>query len=104
MVAKRLSELRRRHNYKLYQVAQGTGLTKATISRYENSKRENIGLNQLRALAKFYNVDIEYITGDSDSITLKQDEFMLLFGRLSDAGKMKVFQCGLSTAREEGII
>jgi transcriptional regulator with XRE-family HTH domain len=104
IVAERLSELRQHKGLRLYEVAQGTGLTKTTISRYENSKRENIGLNQLRLLAKFYNVDIEYLTGGTSDIAVNDIDLLILFAKLTDTGKMKVYQAALSAAREEGIL
>lgn len=105
IVAEKLTELRNRHGYRLYEVAQGTGLTKTTISRYENSKRENIGLHQLKLLAQFYKVDIEYLTSENyEESPVKNEEILHLFCRLSDTGKMKVYQNILSIAREEKII
>jgi len=104
-VAEKLTELRHRHGYRLYEVAQGTGLTKTTISRYENSKRENIGLHQLKLLAQFYKIDIEYLTNDDyEESQIKNEEILHLFCKLSDTGKAKLYQNILAIAREEKII
>jgi transcriptional regulator with XRE-family HTH domain len=104
MIGSKLKMLREMQGYRLYEVAQGTGLSKASISRYENSKRENIGLNELRLLAAFYKVDIEYLTNDDEAMPLRDKEIQRLLYRLSDAAKMKVYQLVLSLAAEEKII
>ena len=61
--AKRIKDAR--GNRTLQEISNATGIPMITISRYENNKRE-IGLENLCKLAKFYDEDLNYLTGIKD--------------------------------------
>lgn len=62
--ADRLRELRIKSGKTLEDVANDIGLTKATLSRYENKSREP-KLNIIESLASYFNVSADYIIGKS---------------------------------------
>lgn len=55
-------ELREMHGYTLEDVAIGTGLTKAAISRYESGLREP-QFHLIKYFCLFYNVSSDYLLG-----------------------------------------
>ena len=62
LICDRLKNLREKHNFKQINVASCLGITQQNYSRYESGKRE-IPIRHLPALAKLYNVSVEYILG-----------------------------------------
>lgn len=57
-----LLELRKKNHLTQPQVAEGVGITTRTYQRYEAGEREP-NLSTLVALAKFYNVSLDYLAG-----------------------------------------
>ena len=55
-------ELREERGYTLEEVAIGTGLSKAAISRYENGEREP-AFHLIKYFCLFYNVSSDYLLG-----------------------------------------
>ena len=58
----RLLNLRKEKHLTQPQVAEGVGITTRTYQRYEAGEREP-NLSTLVALAKFYNVSLDYLAG-----------------------------------------
>lgn len=65
---KRIKELRKKNNLKMYEIANLLEISVELYSLYENGKRE-ISISKLSKLAKFYNTSIDYIVGDTDEIS-----------------------------------
>ena len=63
--AQRLKELRLEHNLGQVQLAEYIGTSKGIISLWENGLREP-KLNYLIALAKYFQVSIDYLVGLED--------------------------------------
>ena len=61
----RLKELRNSHNLTLQQLGVAIGSTKATIGNLENSNKQP-SLQMVIALADYFNVSLDYLTGRSD--------------------------------------
>lgn len=66
--AKRLCELRTERNLTQQQLADAVKVSKSVISMYENDNRKP-SYEAQEALADFFNVDIDYLTGRSDRTT-----------------------------------
>jgi len=63
--SERMRELRKEKGISLEKLAEMMGTTKATLSRYENSKRiPNIEF--VKELAKIFNVSVDYLLGRTD--------------------------------------
>ena len=103
---KRLAALRKKAKMKQYEVANAIGIERTTYCRYE-SNRISPPIEMVIALADYFGVSIEYLTGRSDSPNhgeppaptvndvinlLGKDEAELLdsFGKLDVKGKNKV--------------
>ena len=65
--AERIKDLREDNDYKQSFVANAIHVAQTTYSDYETGK-VRIPLECLIALAKFYNVDMNYISGVSDNL------------------------------------
>jgi len=59
-------------NYSLQTLAEKVGLTKKTISRYENGEIK-INMDRLRDIAKALNVEVVQLTEGTGVFTLKED-------------------------------
>ena len=64
-----LRELRTQYNLTQDALATKLGTSKSTISMYENGKREP-DFETLEAIADFFNVDMNYLLGKSDTTTM----------------------------------
>ena len=64
----RLKALRLARDFTQGELAKRTGLSQSAIAMYENGKREP-KIETLELLADFFNVDMNYITGNSDKTT-----------------------------------
>lgn len=64
----RLRELRNSRGLSQQLFADKIGLSKSSINMYERGEREP-GIDTLEAIADFFNVDLDYLTGKSDIIT-----------------------------------
>ena len=63
--SKRLKMLRYENNVSITELAQKIGITKSTISRYENAKMEPT-LPVLREIVKHFGVTLDWLCGVSD--------------------------------------
>lgn len=59
----RLKKRREACNLTLRELSQITGISKATLSRYENNGIENIPMDKISTLAKCLDTTVEYLTG-----------------------------------------
>jgi transcriptional regulator with XRE-family HTH domain len=76
-LAERLKSLRKEKDVRQEDVSKSTGIHVASLSRYENGKRVNIGRDELIKLANYYGVSLDYIAGIStykESISLREIE------------------------------
>ncbi len=62
----RLRELRMSRKISQQKLSEQLGISKSSINMYERGEREP-GLDLLEAIADFFNVDLDYLTGKSDS-------------------------------------
>lgn len=65
--SERLKDLRVSRNLKIEDVASATGISAATISGYENNDDKDVNLRILQALAKYYQVSVSYIIGETEN-------------------------------------
>lgn len=68
----RLKELRQKKNITQGELAEDLGINKQTISDYERGVRRPAGENSLETyenIADYFNVDLMYLLGHSDTIT-----------------------------------
>jgi transcriptional regulator with XRE-family HTH domain len=63
--SERMRELRKEKRISLEKLAEMMGTTKATLSRYENSKRVP-NIEFVEKLAKIFNVSVDYLLGHTD--------------------------------------
>ena len=66
----RLRRIRLSLSLQQEQVAQKIGVTKSTISTYENNARQP-SLEMLVRLARLYNVSTDYLLGITDTVTIE---------------------------------
>lgn len=67
-IGKRIQERRKALKISAAEVADGTGLSKATIHRYENGEIRNIKLPVIEAIASMLNVNALWLIGKSDDM------------------------------------
>ena len=76
-LADRLKALRKEKDVRQEDVSKATGIHAASLSRYENGKRTNIGRDELIKLSNYYGVSMDYIVGLStykQSLSLREIE------------------------------
>lgn len=76
----KLWDLRHDHDYKLEYVAKAVGVTPGTISKYENKDNKKYEIEILVRLAKFYDVSLEWLAGNTEvqeANNTEIDELML---------------------------
>ncbi|WDL98162.1 helix-turn-helix domain-containing protein [Alicyclobacillus sp. ALC3] len=71
--ADRLTELLNMKNVRRKDLAELLGVTYKTVNNYENGTREP-NMEQLKRLADYFEVPLDYLTGRSDSIPTVSDE------------------------------
>lgn len=67
-IAERIRELRQAHGLSQQELADKIGKSKSSINMYERGEREP-GPDARDALADYFNVDLDYLTGRSDRTT-----------------------------------
>jgi transcriptional regulator with XRE-family HTH domain len=85
----RLKELRLEKGVTQEELSNITGISFPTISRYENGKRDEPGLSILKKFANYFDVSIDYLTGDSDirDKDFTPNEIAKIFNDLGDSEK-----------------
>lgn len=89
----KFKELRLVSGYTQQELARKLDVSQSSITMWENGKRQP-DLETLEVIADFFNVDMNYLTGVSDSTTriLNQEQFELLqiFDALNPEGREKL--------------
>lgn len=62
---KRLKELRKKENLTMEELGKKIGVSRTSISRYENGERSPT-LDVLEDICAFFSVNIDYLTGQTD--------------------------------------
>ena len=87
----RLKELRAARNMSLDDVGEKIGVGRSTIGNYETGFRYP-KKEKLEALADLFNVDLDYLTGRSDTmrrVSFDDDRLLYVFHKLNTQGKEK---------------
>ena len=89
--SERMYELRTENQWKKVDVANGTGLSRSAITKYESGERDNPTLPILKQLAGFFNVSIDYLTGNSDikDKDVSSKTVTEIFSKLNDTNKIQ---------------
>ena len=86
-------ELRNTADLTQQEIARSLDVSQSTITMWENGKRRP-DLETLELIADFFNVDLNYLTGNSDSTTriLSSEHLSLIsiFDRLDEDGRRKL--------------
>ena len=105
----RLRELRKSRELSQQELANNLQISKSSINMYERGEREP-GLDTLEAIADYFNVDMDYLTGKTSEIklltsipntnyeiSLESDEKRLLdlYRNFNDEGKGKLLDTAL---------
>lgn len=72
----RLRQLRTARNLSQMELAKSIGISKSSINMYERGEREP-GLETLEHFADFFNVDMDYLLGKSDTVNKAYAEFTI---------------------------
>lgn len=75
MFATKLRELRASQNLTQEQLANLLGVSKSSISMYENGKRQPNNLETLEMFADFFNVDIDTLVSSSEMAIIRNNRF-----------------------------
>ncbi|MDD5022405.1 MAG: helix-turn-helix domain-containing protein [Endomicrobiaceae bacterium] len=81
---RRLKKLREQHNLSTKVLGEIVGVSDATISRYENGKRDP-DLMAAYNIAEYFGVTVEYLCGENSSIEI--DNLIEIYSKLSDESK-----------------
>jgi|GEM_PF-6481646 predicted transcriptional regulator len=75
LFAQRLKSLRKNNNQTLDEVAQATQISKVTLSRYENRKRDPI-VKYIKILSEHFGVSFDFLAGLSYSPNEAKDKYL----------------------------
>lgn len=90
LFAKRLKELRNEFDLTQKELAERTGVTNVSISRYEGKKRIDPPRSELVKLSGFFNVSLDYLLGLTDiRESTSIDDIEKYFLTLSEENKLK---------------
>jgi transcriptional regulator with XRE-family HTH domain len=92
--AERMKELRLEKGLKKIDVANGTNLSRSTITKYEEGSRDNPTLPILIKLADFFNVSVDYIAGNTDirEQGINSSNLIEIFSKLNDNHKIELIK------------
>lgn len=85
--SRRLRQLREERDLTTLQLMKNTGISDATISRYETGKRDP-NLKLVIRLADYFNVSLEWLCG----LEFTNDEFTTLYNELTDEQKQDAYR------------
>lgn len=85
--SRRLRQLREEKDLTTLQLMKNTGISDATISRYETGKRDP-NLKLVIRLADYFNVSLEWLCG----LEFTNDEFTTLYNELTDEQKQDAYR------------
>lgn len=101
-----LRDLRTRHNLTQKMLGNALGLSESTIGMYERGQREP-DFETLEAIADYFNVDMNYLTGRSDvsntrgSLPVIEDVYLSFARRAQDEGiEPEDIQLAIETIRK----
>lgn len=87
ILAQRLKATREARNITIAELADALGINKATMYRYETAEFQSIKTARLEAIAKYLNVNPDYLIGATDNKhTIKEAEDLL--ASITDGEKM----------------
>jgi len=89
LFGKRLKELRLEKGITQEELSGITGVSFPTISRYKNGHRDEPGLSVLKKFANYFDVSIDYLSGDSNikDKDFTPNEIAKIFNKLGDEEK-----------------
>jgi len=100
--AERMIELRKERNLKKAKAAREMGLSRSTITLYENGERTNPTSDILQKIADYYNVSIDYLTGKSNiRERLTANELVEIFRQLKDENKLQLLKYARYILKEQ---
>ena len=101
--AQRMVELRLERNLKKVDVAKGTKLSRSAITMYENGDRDNPTLPILKRISNFYDVSIDYLTGNSNirDKEISNKTLTEIFGSLDDKNKVDLVKYAKYLLKEQ---
>jgi len=89
--SERMNELRVEGCWKKVDIANGTGLSRSAITKYESGERDNPTREILILIADFFNVSIDYLSGNSDirDKDVSNKTISEIFTKLNDDNKIQ---------------
>lgn len=101
--ANRMVELRIEKGLKKVDVSRGTKLDRSAITKYESGERDNPTRSILNRLADFYNVSIDYLSGNSDIKDKDVSSRTLddVFNKLNDSNKIELVKYAKYLLKEQ---
>lgn len=98
----RMTELRLEKGLNKAEVARGTKMSRSAITSYENGTRDNPTNDILKKLAEFFDVSLDYLTGQSDiRDKLTATELVEIFRRLNDESKLELIKYAKYLEKEQ---
>lgn len=90
VTSRRINELRVKHGYTIEKLAELVGVSKATISKWENGYVDNMRQNNVGRLAKVFGVSPTYILGYDEEDSIRESEFTTKYEQLSEDQKILI--------------
>jgi transcriptional regulator with XRE-family HTH domain len=96
-------ELRNEKGLKKTDVAKGTGLSRSAITMYENGVRDNPTLPILKRIASFFDISLDYLTGNSNikDKDISNKTLTDIFGNLDDSNKIELVKYAKYLLKEQ---
>jgi transcriptional regulator with XRE-family HTH domain len=100
--SERMTELRLEKGLSKAEVARGTKMSRSAITSYENGSRNNPTNDILKKLSEFFDVSLDYLTGQSDiRDKLTATELIEIFRRLNDKSKLELIKYAKYLEKEQ---
>ena len=101
--AQRMIELRVEKGLKKTDVAKGTKLSRSAITMYEKGIRDNPTLPILKRIANFFDVSLDYLTGNSNirDKDISNKTLTDIFSSLDDNHKIELVKHAKRLLREQ---
>lgn len=90
VTSRRINELRVKHGYTIEKLAELVGVSKATISKWENGYVDNMRQNNVGRLANVFGVSPTYILGYDEEDSIRESEFTTKYEQLSENQKILI--------------
>jgi transcriptional regulator with XRE-family HTH domain len=102
--ALRLRQLRKDKGLTQEELSKVSGVSLPTISRYEGGTRDEPKLTIMKQLANYFDVSIDYLSGDSDikDRNFSSAELLRIFKLLSEADRKMLMDLGKVLLEKEG--